>query len=246
VRDLKMDCGNLRCAGWPEYLIEAWGLGTFMISACVFDVVLEHPSSPLRAIVVDALARRALMGLAMGLTALGILYSPWGKRSGAHINPAVTLAFLRLGRIRPKDACFYALSQTAGAVGGVLLSYILLGKSLAHESTRFAVTKPGARGTVVAFMAEVLISTTMMATVLLVSSTRYQRYTGLAAGILVALFITFEAPLSGMSINPARTIGSAVVAGEYQALWVYLIAPIVGMLGAAEIFRRRSNARAIA
>lgn len=222
----------------PEYLMEAFGLGAFMVSACVFGVALEHPASPLREALPSDLARRGLMGLAMGATAIAIVYSPWGKRSGAHINPAVTLAFLRLGKVRPVDAVFYVLAQTLGAIVGVALSYVALGRALSHPTTHFVVTAPGAGGVGVAFLAEVGISALLMTTVLVVSSSRWSRCTGLACGALVAAYITFEAPLSGMSMNPARTLGSAVVAGDFRALWVYLSAPPLGMLAAAEAFLR--------
>src|SRR6185436_13047471 len=84
---------------WPEYLIEAWALGMFMISAACVTALLEHPASPVHQVIPNAFARRALIGLAMGLTAIALIYSPWGQRSGAHMNPATTLTFLRLGKI---------------------------------------------------------------------------------------------------------------------------------------------------
>jgi aquaporin Z len=77
----------------PEYLMEALGLGLFMASAGAFATLLFHSASPVPAAVPDPLARRALMGLAMGLTAVGNIYSPWGQRSGAPLNPATTLTF---------------------------------------------------------------------------------------------------------------------------------------------------------
>src|SRR5688572_9370760 len=92
---------------WPEYLIEAWCLGTFMVSACVFGVLLFNPVSPLTQLSFGT--RNLMMGLAMGATAIGIIISPWGKRSGAHFNPAVTLSFLRVGKIDRHDATFYIL-----------------------------------------------------------------------------------------------------------------------------------------
>src|SRR5687767_12327179 len=76
---------------WPEYLMEAAGLGLFMISAGLFGTLLFFPGSPLAESLPDPMARRALMGLIMGLTAIAIIYSPWGQQSGAHLNPAVTL-----------------------------------------------------------------------------------------------------------------------------------------------------------
>ncbi|MFQ5683048.1 MAG: hypothetical protein ACE5HC_07220 [Candidatus Binatia bacterium] len=76
--------------------MEAAGLGIFMVSACTFGTILEYPASPIHQAIADPFLRRILMGLAMGLTAVGIIYSPWGKQSGAHINPAITLTFFRL------------------------------------------------------------------------------------------------------------------------------------------------------
>src|SRR6201997_3928454 len=83
---------------WPEYLMEAACLGLFMVSACSFTVLLQHPGSIVRQMIPSAFLRRALTGVAMGLTAIALIYSPWGKQSGAHFNPSVTLTFFRLGK----------------------------------------------------------------------------------------------------------------------------------------------------
>src|SRR5437868_12046525 len=83
---------------WPEYLMEGGELGIFMISACLFGALLFHPMSPVVAAVPTLIARRLLMGLAMGLTSMAIVYSPWGKQSGAHFNPSVSITFFRLGK----------------------------------------------------------------------------------------------------------------------------------------------------
>ena len=89
--------GTGRVGHWPEYLIEAAGLRLFMLMACTFGTL--HPASPVVQRLPDPLARRSLMGVAMGLTAVALIYSPWGRRSGAHFNPATTLTFWRLGKL---------------------------------------------------------------------------------------------------------------------------------------------------
>jgi len=156
---------------WPEYLMEAAGLGIFMISACVFVVIVEHPASPVRQAISDPPLRRMLIGLAMGLTAIGIIYSPWGKQSGAHINPSVTLSFLRLGKVKVWDALFYTIAQFAGAIAGVLAAGMALGASIAHPSVNYATTVPGSSGLGVAFLAELVISFGLMLVVLAVLPT---------------------------------------------------------------------------
>ena len=231
---------------WPEYLMEAACLGAFMVSACLFATLFEHPASPIHQGVADPFLRRALIGIAMGLTAIGLIYSPWGSRSGAHLNPSVTLTFFRLGKVRPWDAFFYVLAQFGGGLAGVLLSAWLLGNPLAHDSVRYAATVPGQGGPAVAFVAEGAISFGLMSVVLIVSNAgSLARFTGLCAGVLVAAYIAFEAPLSGMSMNPARTLGSALPAWTWTALWIYFTAPPLGMLLAAEVYLRLRRARGV-
>jgi len=226
-------------AHWPEYLMEAEGLGTFMISACVFGTLLEHPASAVRQALAAPLLRRAVMGLCMGLTAVAIVYSPWGQQSGAHLNPSVTLAFFRLGRVPAWDAAFYTVAHFLGGAAGVTAASVALGSALAHPTVNYVATLPGPGGRAVAFAAELLISFGLMFAVLNFSSRpKLAPWTGWVAGALVALYIALEAPLSGMSMNPARTVASALAAGEWTALGVYFTAPPLGMLLAAEAFSR--------
>src|SRR5438477_5118604 len=231
---------------WPEYLMEAACLGLFMISACSFVIVLEHPSSIARHAIANSFVRRMLIGIAMGLTAIVLIYSPWGKQSGAHFNPSTTLTSFRLGKIEPWDAILYVLAQFVGGTAGVMLSAVIWGEAITHENVRYAATLPGFRGTGVAFVAELVISFVMMTMVLNVSnSARIARFTGIFAGALVATYITLESPLSGMSMSPARSLASALPGRYWNALWIYFTAPPLGMLLAAEVYLRLRGKHAV-
>jgi aquaporin Z len=231
---------------WPEYTLEALGLGLFMIAAALFATLLEHPSSPLRAAVPDATPRRVLMGLAMGLTAVTLIYSPLGTRSGAHLNPATSMTFLRLGRMHAIDTAGYVVSQFAGGLAGILLAAWVLAPWIAAPSVRYVATVPGEWGVAAAFAAEIVITFVLMTVILHVSNhPRWSRFTGCCAGLLVAIYITVEAPVSGMSMNPARSLGPALLSGDLDSLWIYFAAPPIGMLAAAELFIRTRGLEAV-
>jgi aquaporin Z len=231
---------------WREYLMEAGGLGIFVISACVFTVLIEHPGSPVRRWIDNGFLRRMIIGVGMGLTAIGLIYSPWGKQSGAHLNPAVTVTFFRLGKVARIDAFFYVLAQFAGAVAGVAVSAFLLKPGISHTAVNYAITVPGRAGTTAAFAAELMISFFLMTVILFASNSKsFPAFTGLLAGILIATYITLEAPLSGMSMNPARTFGSALLSHVWKDWWIYFTAPPIGMLAAAELYRRSRGTRGV-
>ena len=231
---------------WPEYVIEGASLGLFMISAFTFGTILEHPASPVHRALPQPLFRRFLMGLAMGSTAIAIIYSPWGKRSGAHINPSTTLTFFRLGKIDKWDAMFYVASQFIGGLIGAISATVALSAWVSHPAVNYVVTMPGTAGAFVALIAEMAIAFILMTVVLRVSSTpRLHKFTGLCAGILVAIYITVEAPISGMSMNPARTFASAVPAHHWAYLWIYFLGPVIGMAFAAEIYLRTRSVTSV-
>jgi aquaporin Z len=180
-----------------------------------------------------------IMGILMGLTAVGIIKCPWGRKSGAHFNPAITLTFLRLGKIHSRDAAFYVVFQFLGGIAGVGLVALPFGRFMANPSVEYAVTVPGPAGTAAAFAAEWFMSALLMAVVLITSNRpRLAPYTTYCMGILIAFYILLFAPVSGFSINPARTTGSAVFAGVWTAVWVYFTAPLLGMLFSAEVYVR--------
>ncbi len=231
---------------WPEYLMEAGELAAFMISAGACASLLDHPASPIRQVVESPVLRRSITGLLMGATAICLVHSPWGRQSGAHMNPSLTLTFLRLGKIAAPDALFYVAAQFVGAVIGIAAAAALIGPALGSPEVRYVTTTPGAWGAGTAFVAELAISFVLMLTVLLSSNTlRLARFTPWLVGALIATYITVEAPLSGMSMNPARTFGPAFFGRIWDALWIYFTAPPLGMLLAAEIFVRVRGARAV-
>jgi aquaporin Z len=225
---------------FPNYLIEAALLGLFMVSACGTVAIVAHPASPTAHRIRRPITRRAIIGLAMGLTAVILITSPFGRRSGAHLNPATTLAFLSLGKIQPWDALFYILAQFVGGIAGVAVARAGMNRVVTHSSVNCVVTAPPAttpRANRIAWLAEFGIAFLLFAAVLVTSNhAAAAPFTPFIVGALVALFITFEAPLSGMSMNPARTFASAVHARDGRALWVYFTAPPLAMLTAAWLY----------
>jgi aquaporin Z len=219
------------------YAMDGALLGLFMVSACLNVVLLEHPASPIRAFVTSPVVRRVLVGSAMGLTALCLIYSRWGKRSGAFMNPALVLCFMRLGKLSMFDAAGYIIAQLVGSALGVLLAATLLPGLVSDPAVNYVATTPSG-GAGLAFLAEFCLAFVLLSVVLTLNrSPRVAPYTGAVAAVLVALFISVAAPISGMSINPARSFGSAVWARVWAGFWIYLSAPLLGMLAGVELQR---------
>ncbi len=226
-------------SNWPNYLIEAWALGMFMASATFFAGLTGRT-------VADPLLRRCLMGLAMGLTAVGLIYSGWGRRSGAHMNPAVTLTFFYLKKISRYDAFWYISAQFAGGIAAMLLFKLFFPAYAGAPEVNYVQTQPGMAGIAAAFVAEFVISFGLLLTVLYSSNfEKTAPYTGIFAGSLLMLYIIVEDPLSGVSMNPARSISSAVAAGNFRNMWIFMVAPAAGMLGAAIIWKRWICSKAV-
>jgi aquaporin Z len=232
---------------WRHYLVEAGGIVAFLTFSSVAAVLCHHPASALtRWLGPREWVQRVGIGLVLGALIVAMSYSPWGKRSGAHFNPAVTLGFWQLGRIGTADALWYALAQFAGGlVAGVGL-HRALAPWFGHPRIHHNTTQPlaGAHGWAVALGAEIVISSLLMLGLLwTMHSARGKQWTGALAGLLLAVFVVVEAPLSGMSLNPARTLGSAVAAGEAPHLWLYFVGPLGAMWATAEAYRRYRQRR---
>lgn len=233
---------------WPEYLLEAAGLMFFMVNAAWVTTLLEYPGSPVHQAIQSDFLRRIPLGIAMGVAIAIIVYNPGGKRSGAHINPAVTWAFLRLGKISRRDAIFYTLFQFLGGIVAAFTMKALLGKPFTHPKVRYAATVPGPEtGPWAAFAAEFVITFILMFLILIcMNNKKLEKFTGAVVAGLIMIYLWFETPLSGMSLNPARTFGSALAGGVWDGLWVYFTAPPLAALLAAEVFLRIKGADGIA
>lgn len=173
----------------------------------------------------------------MGLTALFIFYSRFTSPSGSQINPAVTLTFLRLGKMCRYDALFFILFQIAGGTLAVYIMRILMGSLLTGDPVDTVVTVPGRYGIIPALVAELLIAFITMSMVLFTSHHgKWNRYTRIFAACLVCAWVIIAGPVSGFGMNPARSLASAIPSGTWTSIWIYLLAPLTGMLLAAEVF----------
>jgi aquaporin Z len=222
---------------WIHYLQEALGLGVFMVSACYFSVLLWADHGAWRETIPDNLTRSVIMGLFMGATALLIFYSPLTSPSGSQINPAVTLTFLRLGKMCQWDAVFFILFQFSGGILAVYIMQQLLGHPLTDAPVKAAITIPGQGGIVKALFMEFSIAFTTMTMVLFTSQhSTLKKYTRLFSGVLVCGWVIIAGPVSGFGMNPARSFASSLIANVWTASWLYMFVPIAGMLLAAELF----------
>jgi aquaporin Z len=231
---------------WRIYAYEATGLGGFLLVVGIVDSILFATQSPLNSVVTPDALKRLFVGIAAGLYFIGLVYSPWGKESGAHINPSITLAFLRLGKIRVLDAGFYIGAQFIGAVIGVAIFAAVMRSWASEPEVNFIVTAPGKWGWWAAFVAEVGITFSMFLIVLETTSRpRFRPYTGLFCGAWLAILILIESPISGTSLNPARSTGSDVIAVEWNNLLLYFIAPPLGAQLAVLAYRWSGRAKLV-
>lgn len=224
---------------WPEYLMEASQLFLYMISAGIFTTLVQSPASSIYEWIPSPLLRRAVIGVALGLTSIVLVYSPWGRQSGGHFNPAVTITYWRLGKVKTSDALFYVAAQIGGGTAGVAILSLLVGDLFRLPPVNYVITQPGSGGLWLAFAAELILSFLLMSTILFATNRlSIARFTGLFTGALVTLFITFEQPISGMSLNPARTFASALPAESWRGWWIYVVGPVIGMLLAIDVGQR--------
>ena len=227
------------------YLMEALGLAIFMTSACFFGGMLESLDSSWHIALPNPSIRLIIMGVMMGLTALFIFYSPFTAPSGSQINPAVTLAFLRVNKINKLDACFYILFQFAGGTIAVYAMASIMQHTLTNPPVNYVTTVPSiSANSFTVFITEYTTAFIMMIMVLFTSAHPvWKNYTKPIAACLVTTYVIIAGPISGFGMNPARTFASALPAHIWTDFWIYVIAPISGMLCAAEYYVWRNVTR---
>lgn len=229
--------------GRYEHAAEAAGTFVLLVVGLSAVVLSFSERSPVPDWLPDPWVRRLLAGTIFAGTATAIVYSRLGRRSGAHINPAVTLAFLRMGKLRMEGAAGYVASQLAGAFAGALLVRLVWGDWA--RDVHLGSTTPGRGGPLAAFVAEVLMTALLVTLILhFVDRPGLMPWTGVAAGALVVMLVVVVAPVSGTSLNPVRSLAPAVVNPFLHWFWLYLVGPPLGALLAVALYRRsRSGVR---
>jgi aquaporin Z len=221
---------------WQTYLSELIGTALLVgigLSVVIFDF---GTGSPVAAILPDAGIRRLITGFLFGATGAAIAYSRVGRVSGAHINPVVTLAFCIKGKFSSRDTIGYILAQFAGAIAG---SILLLLWGWEGRSVNFGGTTPGTGYTIWDALAGEIITTIclMVGLFTFLGHRKLRHYTPLLFPFLYAIMVYLEAPVSGASTNPARSLGPSVVSGVWSGWWIYFIGPLIGMFIGVAIHR---------
>jgi aquaporin Z len=197
---------------WSEFF------GTFALVWCGTGAIVINDTS-------GGTVSHVGVALTFGLVVMALIYT-FGDISGAHFNPAVTLAFTAAGRFDPRHVAPYIAAQLAGGVAASLVLRVLFP---AHTGLGATVPRGAALQSLVL---EAILTWFLMLVILNVSTGAKEK--GITAGIVIGAVIGLEAmfagPICGASMNPARSIAPAIVSGQMSSLWIYILGPIVGAL----------------
>jgi aquaporin Z len=220
---------NIIKTHWQNALAEFWGTA-LLISIGISAVILNFGAgSPVKGIIPNPGLRRLVTGFLFGSTGAIIAVSRLGKISGAHINPVVSMAFFITGKLRISTTVIYIFSQLAGGIVGALplLLWGHIGQSIAYGATL-----PGKGYSFWQAASGEIITTFFLITGLyiFVGHKRLRNFTPLLFPFLYAFMVYLEAPISGTSTNPARSLGPLIISGNHTGWWIYWIGPIIGMI----------------
>jgi aquaporin Z len=218
-----------------------WGcefLGTAILLAGGLSAVFLDfgPSSPIAPRLPSMSARLLLTGLLFAGTGSLVALSPLGRRSGAHLNPAVTLGFWTQRKVHPHDLAGYVTAQILGAITSVAVLRLVWGHTA--RALHLGATQPGNGFSALdAAGLECLMTASLVLMIFfMTSSARTARWTPLGNWLLVATLVWQGAPYSGTSLNPVRSLAPALLAPETRHLWAYIAGPLTGALLAALVF----------
>ncbi len=213
----------------PAVVAELVGTALLVSVGLSVVIVMFGAGSPARAVLPSEGWRRLITGFLFGSTGALIALSPIGKRSGAHINPVVSMAFRLMGKLDLRTTLGYVAAQLIGAILGALplLAWGAMGRSVA-----FGATLPGTGYTIgVVLLGEVITTFAMITGLCLcLGFRRIRPYTPAMFPPLYAIMVFVESPISGTGTNPARSLGPAVISGQWQDWWIYWLGPMAGML----------------
>jgi|TARA_B110000967_G_scaffold36713_1_gene35965 aquaporin NIP len=213
-----------------RYLLEIFG--TFTLVFCGPGAIIMNDNS-------GGVITHVGIAITFGLIVMAMIYAI-GEQSGAHINPAVTLAFWASGSFPKKEVAPYIIAQIIGALLASATLYFLFPTHLSQGATI------PLNSNAQAFVLEVILSFILMFVIIKVSTGSKETGTmaGIAIGGVVGLEAMFAGPITGASMNPARSIAPAIFSGDLQYLWIYILAPIIGML-LASIFCKLTAEKAL-
>lgn len=222
---------------WPEYGAEF--LGTAFNILVGFSIITFDfgKGLPMEHLIPNPSIRLLLNGLIFAGSGSLFAISSLGKLSGAHLNPCLSLAFWLQGKMHKLDLVGYIIAQFLGATLGSLLMKVVWGDYAASVSN--CITLPG-KGYALwyVFLAEVVMTCLLVLSIFIfLSSHRLMRWTPLMVWLLVASMVWLGAPISGTSLNTARSIGPALVTPFWQDQWLYCIAPPLGAVAAVGVFQ---------
>jgi aquaporin Z len=211
------------------FFSELVGTALLVLGGLSVIIVMFGDGSPVGRLVTNELLRTTLTAFLFGTIGSAIALSWVGRESGAHINPAVTVAFWLMRRLDLRAATGYIVAQLLGACVGALplLAWGSMGRSVA-----FGATVPGqGYSTAVVLLGEVVTTFGLVATLCVFLGFRHlRRFTPFVIPFLYALMVPLEAPISGTSTNPARTLGPALISGRWDGWWIYWLGPMLGAL----------------
>jgi aquaporin Z len=222
-----MEAQNNQPFPWRLFLCELSGTAVLVLVGLSFVIGMFGTGSPMTQLIPSVGLRRLITGFLFGTTGASIALSKVGKESGAHINPAVTMVFWLFHKLDGRTAVIYVLGQLAGGIIGALplLAFGARGRSVA-----FGATLPGAGYSTQAVLLGEIVTTFAMVSLLLVFI-GFRRLRPFTPGIfppLFAIMVYLEASISGTSTNPARSLGPALVSGQWQGWWIYWVGPLLG------------------